>query len=472
FKLTIPICACLISLVVNSAHARLRLTAATNCHSNGTSFIPSDSSVFIYSGYRSGGMIFSTSGWTLATNCDTACLRYYDQATGKYYLWRRTINTYDTHDNLLLQLNQFYDSTRAIWYDGNLSTYVYDANNNQLTSMSQYWDTSGGSGGMWKNMSKHNKAYDTHNNNIADTAYSWNGSAWQINQLYVFTYDSYNYLVSSVIYNGGTISGTFINNFKTVYSLNAGHKPDSTISYLWSTGSSAWQYFERDNYTYDASYNMLTDTNILWSNMTSVWKPKYLYIYTYSGADVISKEAKTYISTTGWQNNGKENMNYDANHNLLTDIVQYWKAYKSAYDSITKIENTFNTDNKITTYTNVNWDSASASWKQTTSNQQSRYYYETDTGLAVSNINADHSVMKVYPSPASSYINVDLSDMDNKAAILAIYDATGRLYKQWQSQPGNSYHVTVPVNALPAGDYFLEMREGQTQKATQFTVTH
>lgn len=80
--------------------------------------------------------------------------------------------------------------------------------------------------------------------------------------------------------------------------------------------------------------------------------------------------------------------------------------------------------------------------------------------------------MKLYPSPASSYINVDLSNLDNKAAILAIYDATGRLYKQWQTTPGSSYHATVPVNALPAGNYFLEMREGQTQKTTQFSVVH
>lgn len=470
-KFTIPICACLMLLVVNSAHARLRLRAATNCYYNGAAFIPNDSSSFVYSGYRTGGLVLSTYGWAPSTSCDTAFIRYYNGTTGKYFQSSRTINTYDSHDNVLTQLYQYYDTVSAVWANVNLYTNTYDPGNNQLTSLSQYWDTTHGSGGVWKNISRHAKTYDSHNNNLTDSTFAWYGTYWQIAQLQSFTYDAYNYLVSST--TSYPVSGTLTYNTKTDYSLNAGHKPDSAIEYIWSLSLSAWQNYIKNVYTYDASYNELADTSLFWSGSDTLWQPSFLYLYTYSGGDVASKENRYYNTTTAvWQNNSKDNMSYDAHHNLLTDITQYWKPYKSAYYSYAKAENVYNSNNKVINYTTTSWDSASASWKIDLSSQRSRFYYEPYTGLAVSNVNADHSVMKLYPSPASSYINVDLSNLDNKAAILAIYDATGRLYKQWQTTPGSSYHATVPVNALPAGNYFLEMREGQAQKTTQFSVVH
>ncbi|MBS1689976.1 MAG: T9SS type A sorting domain-containing protein, partial [Bacteroidetes bacterium] len=135
-----------------------------------------------------------------------------------------------------------------------------------------------------------------------------------------------------------------------------------------------------------------------------------------------------------------------------------------------RAENAYNSDNFVTTYTTTTWDTTASSWVQKNSDQQSRYYYEAYTGLLVNNTNNINCDLSLYPSPASSYINIDLKWDNTQPCLLAIYDMNGKLYKQWQTTAGNSYHASVPVNQLPAGNYILEVQNDKGQTAKQFSI--
>ena len=460
----------LLFLFANTANARLRVIANTYCYSNGTMYVPSDSSTYTYSGHRGSTISFNTFYWTVMANCDTNYY-YYPTASGSYYTNYRIVNTFDVNDNMLTSTYQQCDTAHKIWYNQALYSYAYDANNNQVSSLTQYWDTTGGSGGVWKNSGKTTVTYDANNNNITDTTFSWLSGAWTNSQLMVHTYDSHNYLLETQSYYYYT--SAWINSQKTIYNLNAGHKPDSTVQYVWDGSKSSWDFYMKDAYVYDASYNILADTSSFWNSTSNVWLGSNLNLYTYSGSDVASDEMLSNTTMTGWTKYQKKNMTYDASHDLLTTVTQYWKSYKSAYDNVSKGVNIYNTENLISSYTTTTWDSASSSWIQSNgSDQQDRFYYESYVGAGVSNVNMQASAVQLYPNPAGNYMNIAISNTDNKALTLAVYDMNGKQYKQWQTPAGNNYNATVPVNELPAGNYIIEVTNGTTQTTKQFSVVH
>jgi len=471
-KLLLSIFFCCILLCAhNRADARLRLVRTAETYSNGTSYVPYDSLTYVYSNYRFGYPLSNSYGWSYSGSFDTSYSWYYVAASSSYYTYYRVIQSYDTHSNMLTMLYQNEDTAHGIWYNLSLTTNTYDANNNITSNMTQYWDTTGGSGGVWLNSNKSLKVYDANNNLTSDTTLYWMAGAWTYSQLNINSYDTHNNLLSSQTqYYAG---GTWKNSLKTTYFLNAGYRADSVISYGWDVPSTSWVASSKFVFTYDVSYNILTDTSYLWNTAGANWQYSYLTINTYSGSDMSSTEARLwYASSTSWLNSTLADMTYDGNHNMLTKITKYWKSYLSAYVNELKATNTYNSDNFVTTYTTTSWDTATSSWIQKNFvDAQNRYYYEAYTGLLVNNTSKTSCSLSLYPSPASSYMNVDLKwDNTQEPSVLAIYDMNGKLYKQWQTTPGNSYHASVPVSQLPAGNYILEVQNNKEQTAKQFSI--
>ena len=463
----------LLLLITNSAYGRLRLIAVTNCYSDSINYVPNDSSVFIYSGHRGGGATYGIAlgapytillGWMINTNCDTSYVRYYDTTSAIYYMSARVISTYDGHNNMLTQLHQQYDTAYNTWYNDTLYTNAYDAKNNQVSSQIQLWDPSSGSG-AWANTTMHRYAYDASNNNVADTSFSWAGS-WTDSLLRTYTYDSYNYLVESHLLIWA--SGKWYEETKHVYALNAGHKPDSVMQYYWDGFVTDWVYSYKSLFTYDAAYNLLSDTNLQFYSAFNMWGDINLHVYTYIGSDVASVEERFY-SGGGWNNYSKMNLTYDGAHNLLSSIQQRWY---SSYGNYQKEENIYNADNLVTSRTTFTW-SATGSWVQNKGyDMQSHFYYEPYVGAGVNNVNMQVSTVQLYPNPAGNYLNITISNTDNRTLTLIIYDMNGRQCRQWQVATGSSYNAIVPTDNLKAGNYIIQINDAKSTTSKQFSVIH
>jgi len=63
---------------------------------------------------------------------------------------------------------------------------------------------------------------------------------------------------------------------------------------------------------------------------------------------------------------------------------------------------------------------------------------------------------KIYPNPASGYVNVDITDF-NKSASVSIYNITGQLVKRVNT---NSSRVRVDLSGLTKGSYFVKVNDG------------
>lgn len=458
-----------LTLPALTASARLRLIRSSHYTYDTTGFVLRDSFMYSYTGYRSGNMFNSTNGWAYAGNYDTAFLLLKNGHSGKYFMQSRTIKSYDTNSNMLTQLFQRYDTLHKTWQNSTLTINTYDSHNNLAANISQYWNTAAAS---WQNTSKTVKTYDAANNNISDTTSYWVSGAWQYNVADSYSYDAHNNLLVTQML--AYVGSTWLNANKTRNFLNAGSLPDSIISYMWNSTTTSYVYYTKQSFTYDASYNPLTDTNSLWNTATNSWIYNQVYLYTYSGTDPASKETINWVSGTGWKKHNKSNFTYDGNHNLLSNTTQNWNAYKTAYENANKITNTYNSDNKVTTNFTATWDTATNTWLPIYQlDQQNFYYYEPYTGLAVNNVgNTVAATLSLYPCPANSYITLELNNPDRKAVTMAIYDLNGKLYMQWEVQATDNYHATVPLNNLPSGNYLLEARTNNQQSVKQFSIVH
>ena len=459
FTYILVCCFLFISSLSNAQSSIIIETANTSYTTDSIGWYAYDSTYYFYSGVRGGFPVIQNGYWEYVGKFDTVYYAYRSDRAGMYSTTYRTVETFDTHDNLLSSTSQTYDTATGTWKSYYQTVYTYDAHNNTLSTTYQNWDTS--SGGSWKNAARYSYSYDASNNMLTDTTLIPSGSAWNFSSLYLYTYNSHNDLVENI--DMSYVGGSWANSEKYTYYINAGHKPDSMLVYMPS--GPAWSNFYKDIYTYDGSYNMLTDTMLQWNNITFVWHNIYLHVYTYSGSDRLSDEYKTAQGDTAWVGFRYTSYNYDANHNETLALYQNWDTATKTYINYYKYDNSFNSLKKLDTLVYSTW--ASGAWA---TSYKTKYYYKTLDG--VKDIAQNGGDMHLYPSPANGYMNVDIKWKTAQAAKLAIYDMNGRLCRQWAADASLNYHCNIPTTNLPAGNYILKVQGDAGQAAQQFSVVH
>jgi len=446
---------------------RHKIIAITNCVSDGHTYNPADSFSYTYSGNRDGFAYPSDYSWTYSGNFDTATHYVYSGIAGCYQLADRTMQGYDGNGNTLNHIKQTYDSVAGTWTNFKMTTYTYDAHNNMQTMTNALWGVpKGGGPARWENSYMYRYIYDTANNLVSDTMLFADTTVWLSYDADLFLYDAHHNVTkqfSFTNYTGSWDTSTIIRHW-----LNAGYKPDSIINIAKTPGG--WQANFAEKFTYDASYNMLTDTQI--NRLT----PVTLNIYTYSGGYVASHENrnnKGYTIPPTWTNVSYKVLAYDASNNLVNVINENWNPSFSMYVNANNDTNTFSNFNKITTYTTTSWNITKKIWEQQNGiDAQSRYYYDTLPGLYTSSLANTAVSINLYPNPATDNLSIEIKQANAHTAILAIYDLSGRLYRQWSVSAIADYRGAIPVTTLPAGNYILSVRNDNEQYAKQFSVVH
>ncbi|MCD6067609.1 MAG: hypothetical protein K0S33_2435 [Bacteroidetes bacterium] len=76
--------------------------------------------------------------------------------------------------------------------------------------------------------------------------------------------------------------------------------------------------------------------------------------------------------------------------------------------------------------------------------------------VGIGTTGSDHSTIKVYPNPASEYLNIENISLHS---VLTIYDVLGR---KEQSVYCNTEKITIPVSSLHSGIHFVQITNGGT----------
>lgn len=410
--------------------------------------LPHDSSRLSYTGSRGQYALFIGGNvWAF----DSLIAYHYDSATG-YHFSGRSDQTFDAHTNLLMQTNASWNTSSNSLVNTDRNTNTYDANNNMITYLMERWYTAGSS---WQNNNRSAISYDANNNRTLIVNESWNTgtSAWTNSGKYTFTFNAHNKITES-LYQYGT---PWTNGIDKLYTFDANDNQIHGTAKRFNTTTLSWEFglnnegYNQFDDTYTAFNKVATDTIRDWLTGTTIGY-KTLNLYSYNATQDVSSKTKQSWLHGAWRNDTKFLYIYDANHNQLSSIQQTWDTTAQQWNNYLRETNVYDSYNMVTLHTYEVW--RQGSWQPYSF---TRYYYDTYTTTGIATLATDGSELNVYPSPASDHISIALTQPAARAATLSIYDATGRLQRQWQSPAGKTYEATLSIGDMPSGHYYLQV---------------
>ncbi len=433
-----------------------RISQAAIAAYDGAAYTPTDSLTLSYSGDR---------GSDLAKNLlqyDLGIEWAYNTGTSSYDNFFKVTQTFDGHNNILTNTYVYWIPWTSAYRNTSRTIYTYDANNNMLTYLSQNWDTVANA---WANTSQQINSYDSHNNLLSDLEQQWTSGAWVNSYQYTYTYDASNNLSTQVQQSWS--SGAWVNYYQYTYTYDSHNNMLTELEQQWSSG--AWVDYYQYSYTYDVNNNKLTDIEQYWSSGT--WYNNHRHLYTYDASNDQLTDTYQDWSSGAWVNDAMSTYTYDASKNQTSSISQNWDLGGSVWVNHQRTRTVFTSFNQPKTITMDEWNTGGSIWQPIMGDQQTRLYYQSYT-TGIENVAHTDGTVNIYPSPASNIISIDLNWNAPQSSVVMIYDAAGRVYKQWQVSSATTYHAQVPVSNMPAGNYFVKIIGGQSQLEKTITFTH
>jgi hypothetical protein len=457
-----------------TASAQLsRLIGLTKTRYDGTAFaIIGDSTYNIYSGVKdtthNGSLAFDSS-YTLTYlpgyTTGNLSYRYYQSFTGTYNSDTLLTQTYDTtstswinnqlqtgawntSNNITQHIVANWDPVAVAWLNNTKTDYTYVGLNNTLKIL-QAWNTITSA---WVNREKDSFAYDASNNMIYHLAQHWDttGLVWVNTTQFLDTYNVANQIIASMRQNWSATTAAWRNNSLTAYHYNAIPMLCNTIVQHWDTSALAWANFSMDSITYTPGNDIAHEATLRWDT-SLVWIPQMMNEYS-----------------------------YDASHNMITDTVLNWvtSGPGGSHFANSKLKQyTYNTYNQVLTYTTESWTNPGGPWYYKFSgggvDQQYRYYYEyvdTVDHTGVTNVSRTEGMLTVSPNPSNTILNIKINWQEAEPFTMSIYDMSGAVVRQWMEQPVKNYSKVLSLNDLPVGNYIIKARAQHGMQAGEFTI--
>ena len=409
---------------VVQAQSSSRLVGEAHSFWNAT-FLPSDSSSFSYSNGRGG---------------DLSHPMMFDNGT----TWN-----YDT-----------------AYHNQSYIVQTFDGNGNVTSRVTEFWNGSG-----WQLLTNTLFTYTTGNKMTTMIMQNWNGMAWAPVAQDVYSYDGAGRLVVDQYQMWNTSTVLFeAQSQKTYYYDVTGNRTSETDQDL--TGVPVYTYHWA--YTYSTSNQLLTNTQSTWNGLS--WTPTNMTTNTYdTSGNMTNMLMQTYdLPTTSWINGSMDVYStFNAAHLPMTDDHQLWNGGTSAWDNSMEFTNTYNSFNQLTSRTGKSWNIVGL-YEFALGDPMTRYYYQTyNPNVAeVKNVSVNGGEAKVYPVPAQNTLNIDLTWNEAQASIATIYDAQGKVVRQWDVPSATEYHTSVSVNNLSEGVYFLQISGANGQIVKQIVIGH
>ena len=411
--------------IYTHAQQRERMVAWTYFRGDTGVYTPADSVTYSYSGSRAIDSIWG-SYWAFDTLYDWL----YNAHTG-YILGELQTEVWSPANKLLADTIWRWDTVSRgfIYYE--YGGYVYYSSNDSVTTIYQLYDSTLNS---WYNSSLWTKVYNGDFYLTNNTSYSWSSGRWDTSIVYSVTYNAANQVLTSTTYWHSLVINTTSRNSYTYDSL--GRLSTTTLQSL-PPDTSIWQNVSRTVNTYDSLNNVSSALTQSWKN--SAWDTSTISYYT-----------------------------YDANHNLLGYFVQVLDTTDSWINS-EKYIFTYDSYNMMTSSTLFDWDSTGA-WSPQEGDEMYHYYYELyslPTGIVTI---APAGDAHIYPVPAADMLSVDIQWVEAQDADITIYDMSGRRCGEWKTGCTASYHGYVPVAALQAGMYTMQIHGASGTITRSFNI--
>lgn len=365
-----------------------------------------------------------------------------------------------------------YDNSTTWSYDTGVFTnqwnYIqrFDANNNDTSIIAQYWDPVMS---VWVPYSHTLKFYNTANRLTSKVMQSWGGSSWIPVARDIYTYDLAGRMIVDQyqVYVMGTYLST---SQKTYYydGVTGNLINETNQDYV----SSTWVYSTATDYTYTSTNQPLTTTLKIWNG--SGWTPSTMYTNTYNtGGDMTYRLYQLFqTSDSTWKDDSLHIYGGFTSHMPTTDIVQHNDT--GTWTNTMQYTYTYNSFNQMTSSTGISWNLPSSVFEYALNDPRTVYFYETynPASASVKNVSANGGEANVYPVPARNILHVDLTWETAQAANITIFDAQGRVVRQWETPATKTFGSTVSIDNLADGLYFISINGTEGKIVKQLVVAH
>ena len=425
--------------------------------SYGSSYIIADSTAYYYSGGRSGDLTH------MPLKYDDGMKYTYNSIADSYTKQTSYVQTFDVTSNLLTNLSQNRNAVTGSWVNNTMDTYTYDGTGNQLTDLYQVWDSVGGA---WMNNSNTINTYDTHNNLLTNIYQTWTSGAWVSEYMHSYTYDSVNNELSYTDLDWVPATSSWVNDYRDTMTYSTTHQKLMFVEQLWDAG--AWINARRITDTFNTSDDLTVAFGEVWDYAASTWTNDNIEHYTYDASHDELTELYQYWSTSAWAN-GSYYINAGFVDTRPESVIrQDWNDAVDSFVNDSRSTYTYNTLGQTTSFYTSTWD-PTAGWSQSTADEGFRYYYGGNASL-VNNISNNNCTASVYPIPTKDQLHVAITWNEPQAFSIEIMDMSGRVLNTRQMPVCTSYDGNITLGNLPAGNYIMKMTGTNAQSMQQIVI--
>ena len=347
-----------------------------------------------------------------------------DPMTGNYSEATKGEHMYDSNGNIVKRSWSFYDPVNEIWDLYNTLDYTYDSNGNQIEKQLTAFDALSGT---YLIEYKEVQTYYP-NGRLKDNIYfDYDNGVWDPVSKYENTFNSSNYLTSTVQY--GSYDGS----------------SDFYLSY-------------KEDYQYDANGYRILKIGSGWDDVEMDWSPPtskeesentnaYTIIHTYNWYDEawLPEDRSTFTYEPGF--NGEAVWPY-------FDLTEFENLELEYFDNLLR--------SKLLTVTTEEWDSNTSSYLK---EYKTVYNWDSET----SSIEEENSIdISIRPNPASDFIIVDMKDLPKGRWNLTISNEMGQ--KVQSISLLSKEELNIDVSNLPIGIYQLSMFNGVHYKTKSIVI--
>ncbi|MBS1772301.1 MAG: T9SS type A sorting domain-containing protein [Bacteroidetes bacterium] len=230
-------------------------------------------------------------------------------------------------------------------------------------------------------------------------------------------------------------------------------------------------YYGKQDYSYNSSGQLISISS--YAKSGSAWVLANRFSYTYTSAGNIDVEIREFnpFGKTPISNFSKKEYSYDASNKVTSYIYHGWNISNSSWDTLYRYDYTYNSADLMSTIESRYWINGSWDYYNDTSSSSSRltFIYEPNWPTNINEQTADASI-KLYPSPSSAFIRIEIDKVFTQDFKAAIYDIQGRVVRQWTEPKTNTYSRTIPLTELPNGSYILKLSTQEGELTKQFQV--
>lgn len=275
-----------------------------------------------YSEYKL-GFVYDKSGRLLEKNKYTR-----DSADSEFELTSWSKYEYNAEGKLELEIEQSYHDvyTDGEWtkelIDDYRREYIYEDNGNIFEKILPY----GHSGRI-------DRVYDSMNNILSETNYSWNHSLeeWSLYYKYEYAYDDQKNQTMYSVYYWDTDYWEGFSKWEKTYDLTNGLET-LRIDYVWDSAKKDWKYSTKKEHAYDEDNNEILYASYTWDN--DYWKGGYSK-YEYA---------------------------YDASRNYKLRICYHWNTSKKDWEYYDKYEVAYHANGQESIYNSLYWSTYYQTW--------------------------------------------------------------------------------------------------------------